>query len=170
MDWDAFPKYDVLWTDPPWGQRMVNWFQNKLYKDTGRVVDRTIEELLYKLGELSNSYFPLFVEYSVAEHEMVLEIMSECGHTLDYVVKGKQQNNDPFVICVFNSNYDKEVNPPVEPMKGFQYIEYFLNILQPKIVFDPFSGIGKTKKKVESLGFEYIGSELNEKRKKKGNL
>jgi hypothetical protein len=37
LDWDVLPQYDLIWTDPPWQDRMVNWFQNKMEKDTGAV-------------------------------------------------------------------------------------------------------------------------------------
>jgi hypothetical protein len=156
MDWNEFPSYDVIWTDPPWGQRMVNWFQTKLYKDTGVRVSRTIGEILSQLGRLSDNSKPLHVEYSVKGHQEVIRAMESHGHKLSYINELIQTNGRPYVLLSFNTQ------TPPSTDRGFEAVKNtLLRYPSTGVVFDPFAGIGKTKKAVNAAGWTYIGGEIN---------
>jgi DNA modification methylase len=45
--------------------------------------------------------------------------------------------------------------------KGLKITKEIINRIGSPVVFDPFAGIGKTKKAVESAGGVYIGYEIN---------
>jgi len=124
---------------------------------TGKVQDERIENLISKLATCTPSRIPVFIEYSVKGHELVIEIMqTRGGHFFNQAVMSTQANGNPFMILSFNNTY----NFP-GTMKGFQNIRHAIDVFKPQVIFDPFAGIGQTAKMVISCGVTYIGSEVN---------
>lgn len=163
MEWVQFPKYDIIYTDPPWEQKMVNYFQTVMKRDSGRTAYHSIEELIGQLALLADKQKPVYIEYSVEGWELVLKIMVDAGHTCRGVFNAMQSNNMPYKILFFNTNV-----PPVTINKGFKVIADTLShYYRGLTVFDPFAGIGKIAKTVRIIGDIYIGSEINPARFKK---
>jgi len=162
MDLEGFPQYDILYCDPPWEQRMVNWFDKLLEKDTGIVKKHNINDLLIQLAKLSDKNKPLFVEYGLNGFERVERIFKENGHTHNQTITQTQTNGRHFKIISFNTS----VKLPCG-LKGFDTVKHAVRLTKAKIVFDPFCGLGKTRKAVEKEGASYIGYEINPKRLKK---
>lgn len=165
MSWTAFVDYDIIWCDPPWEQKMVNFFETILEKSGNKKPNRTIEEIINHLGKHANNEKPLFIEYSIKGHELVVDILQKRGHKLIDKVYSTQENGKPYVILVFNTQ------PGLidGSCKGFKIIDSLCKNLSFKVVFDPFAGIGKTAKSFLRNNKFYIGSELNPSRFKKLN-
>lgn len=153
-----FPNYDILYTDPPWEQRMVRFFETQMFKQTGVKKENSIENILTCLARLTHKK-PAFIEYSIKGHELVIEIMEQYGHTFNYKQQLLQTNNKPYIVMVFNSNV---IIP--EGMNGEKVIHYVVSQFDKPLVFDPFAGIGFTAKHVFSSGGKYIGYEINKNR------
>lgn len=160
MDWDRFPDYDMIWTDPPWRDGMVKFFQTQMKKDTGRTVNHTSEEIMDQLARLADPCKPIIIEYSVTGWLTVVRIMENRGHKIIKVDGGTYSAKRlPFVLMNFNYEI------PVYSGHGAEIITNTLRgVPDIKTVFDPFAGIGFTAKAARAAGKIYIGSELNPKR------
>lgn len=162
MDWHEFPKYyDIIWTDPPWGEGMVKLFQTMLKKDTGAIVSHGIHDILQQLFSLSDREKPLVVEYGVKGFDKVIEIAEVLGHKLISTNYRMQSMGRPFVILVFNRDV------VISNDDGAKIITNTLKGTDFEVVFDPFAGVGFTAKAVIKAGKIYVGSELNPKRFRK---
>ena len=160
MDWEKFPEYDVIWCDPPWEQKMVKFFETMMLKNGQQKPQNTIENIISKLADLSIKDKPIFIEYSVKGFELIIELMTLKGHRFCEKVCSFQENGNPYLILVFNS----EEYSPDGTKKGFEIINQTCKDLSFKVVFDPFAGIGKTAKAFVKNGKTYIGSEINKER------
>lgn len=159
MEWGEFPEYDLLYTDPPWGERMVKFFETQQRKDTGEAPNNGLNLILNKLFTLAATNKPLIVEYGIQGSEIIPRMAQEASHRLFKSIKGIQSNGRPFMVFVFNADIS------FDPLsKGFDYPYQAVMQTGAKTVFDPFAGIGATAKAVHLAGAEYIGSEINAKR------
>jgi DNA modification methylase len=159
MDWTEFPEYDLLYTDPPWGTRMVKWFNGLYAKDTGQAANDTFSDLYNQLAARARLDKPLLIEYQVKGWEEIVEIMMRSGHAFTGKHERLQSMGRPFVILSFNCSVTFG-----EQTKGFDLVIEAVRQLNAKTVFDPFAGIGKTAEAVIKAGASYIGSEYNPKR------
>ncbi len=160
MDWNVFPEYDIIWCDPPWQQKMVNYFETMMVKTGQKKPNNTIVEIIGKLASLASRDKPIFIEYSIKGSYEVMEIMDLKGHFFNTIVFSLQENLNPYCILVFNCIDFK----PNGDMQGFKIIEDTCDNLNFTTVFDPFAGIGKTAKAFIKKGKIYIGSEINTER------
>lgn len=159
MDVLHAPTHTMIWTDPPWENRMVKWFETKMAKDTGaEKPQNTIEQLLERLAYLASPAQPCFIEYGIKGHRKVIEAMHNKGHTFRECVVRKQNCNDPFVVLSFNTDVR------IPQGKGSEIVTAVIKQFNNPIVWDPFAGIGVTRKAVEKGGGTYIGYEINKAR------
>jgi hypothetical protein len=159
MDWEAFPEYDIICTDPPWQQQALSMFQTMLKKNTGIQKYHTINEILNQLGKLSDTKKPCIIAYSVKGQDLLIQSMVSNGHTLNAVYERTQSMGRPYVIMVFN-DFNNTIHIP--DLKGYALItESLKQIGCTGIAFDPFAGIGQTANAVQKAGWQYIGSEIN---------
>ena len=159
MDWTEFPAYDMIWTDPPWEERMVKLFHTMMRKDGYNPPVNTFVDIINQFAKLSDRSKPIVVEYGMKGYEKVIAIMKSKGHTHYKTIKGIQSMGRPFVLMTFNADIDVNVT-----RKGGAIIVDTLMARNEHTIFDPFAGIGFTAKAVRSAGKHYIGSELNPKR------
>jgi hypothetical protein len=160
MDWKIFPEYDIIWCDPPWEQKMVNYFETMLHKSGYQKPNHTIHQIISQFAKLSCINKPVFIEYSVKGYLLVLDIMIKHGHVHTSTIHSKQENGNPYVIIVFN--YLGRM--PNGNMQGFKIIDSLCTILSFTTIFDPFAGLGKTAKRFIKNQKNYIGSEINPQR------
>jgi len=164
MEVGKAPNYDILYTDPPWENRMVKWFETKMAKDTGAMRPQNdIDSILNKLSLLADTEKPCFVEYGQRGFERVIQQMENSGHKCMQCVARLQKNNSPFVIMAFNANVE------IPNLQGFDIVTAIVKNFKSPIVWDPFAGIGATRKAVEAGGGKYIGYEMNKARFDKMN-
>lgn len=163
MHWEEFPKYDIIWCDPPWGQSMVKYFETLMAKEYLIRPNHTIEDIIDKLASLAIIGKPVFIEYSIKDHDMIVLTMKKYGHIFDGITYTTQENGKPYCILCFNTyGYF-----PLGKYKGFEIINHVCDTFRFNSVFDPFAGIGKTAKYFIKNGKQYIGSEINPSRFKK---
>jgi hypothetical protein len=160
LDWDKFPEYDIIWCDPPWEQKMVNYFETIMYKSGYKKPNNTIHKIITHLAKLCYVHKPIFIEYSINGHLEVLNIMIEHGHNHNATIYSNQENGKPYLILVFN--YLGVL--PDGNMQGFKIIDSICSVLNFNTIFDPFAGLGKTAKRFISNNKNYIGSEINPQR------
>lgn len=157
MQWSEFPPHDIVWCDPPWEQKMVNYFQTIMKRDCNLLADHTIFELISQLGKLSSPEKPVYIEYSVSGVDIVINIMNRHGHTLEFYHEAVQSNGNPYAILAFNTGID-----PVVERGGFNIIvDTMKQYPGGTVVFDPFAGIGNSARAFRKAGCVYIGSEIN---------
>ena len=156
MSLEKFPAYDLLYTDPPWGLRMVKYFNTQHKKDTGEARTHSWSDIFHQLGRLADTAKPMVVEYQVKDFEEVVRVMAEHGHAFDKKTQGTQSNGRRFVLLHFNCCFTFS-----EGLKGFGFVTDCVRQLGAKVVFDPFAGMGKTAKAVRDAGASYIGAEMN---------
>jgi len=161
MEWDVFPEYDLLYTDPPWGVGLVKQFATMQKKQTGTRPQIDFVAIMNKLGDCASKDKPLVIEYAVKGFEYVRDLMVSKGHTFDETHFRIQSMGRPFVIMSFNCNLKLPEN-----VKGFDLIKQTVTSLNAHVVFDPFAGIGNTAKAVRDAGAKYVGSEINPARYK----
>lgn len=156
MDWNVFPKYDIIWCDPPWNDRMVKFFETMMLKKGYKKPNNTIIDIITKLSELSDINKPIFIEYSVKGSELVIDLMCQNGHVFTKKITSTQSNGKPYLILVFNTDFTPNGN-----CIGFDIIKDVCNRFSFNTVFDPFAGIGKTANAFIKCNKTYIGSEIN---------
>lgn len=159
FDWETFPNCDLIWIDPPWCENMVKWFQGKLKKDTGVIKSHTFVGIMTKFAITAKKNIPIVIEFSIKDHEQVIDIMQKHGHKFIQIHKGIQSNNRPFVLIVFNEEIKIDLTKP-----GKDIIINTLKNTKYNVIFDCFAGIGFTADGVRKAGKIYIGSEINKAR------
>jgi len=156
MEWVHFPEYDLLYTDPPWGERMAKSFATMQYKATGVRPEIDFVAIMYKLASYADCLKPMVIEFAAKDWETVVEIMENHNHVLTGVHPRIQSMGRTFVLLTFNAEITFG-----ETTKGFDLIGEAIRQTGAKTVFDPFAGIGQTAKAAIKAGAEYIGSEIN---------
>lgn len=159
---ESFPKYDILYCDPPWEQRMVKYFQTIMKKQSGAVADNDINDILITLAQNSHANKPAFIEYSEKGTDRVIDKMEKFGHQHTKTVRLLQENGKPYNLIIFNVSIEIS-----SQLKGFDVIREVIRHIKPNIVFDPFAGIGQTANAVLKCGCVYIGHEINPARYKR---
>lgn len=159
MTLDGAPHYDICYTDPPWANQMVKFFQTIQTRDTGVVTENTLTDIFVKLGQLTSPNKPLYIEYSAFTYKEVVTILERLGHKLYKVLVLETSYKKPYVLLIFNTMVE-----PAKHEKGFGIVTDVVRQHNNPIVFDPFAGLGLTAKAVVKGGGSYIGSELNANR------
>ena len=159
VETEVFPEYDLLYCDPPCGQSLVKQFETKMVKATGLLSPgNNIKDILDALGRLADPAKPLYIEYTISKKDMDMlqYAMMSWGHQLGQIVQGYQTTGNIYSIFVYNTDQRYKGHP-----KDFEMIDMVCRQEQPKLVFDPFAGIGQTAKRFLGNGVGYIGHELN---------
>lgn len=155
MKINEIPKYDIVYTDPPWEQGMVNFFENKLLNKPGNSID----DLLKKVASLCKTNKPIFIEYSVKGKDRVIQHFISAGHKYTGTLNQIQSNGKPYVLICFNFYQNLE-----QDIKGFNIIKRVIEATQAITIIDFFAGIGQTAKAVLKCNCDYIGFEINPER------
>jgi len=156
MEWETFPEYDAIHTDPPWGASMVKWFQNKMLKDVGTAPSHTIEAILEQLAKKSDPSKLTSVAYSKKGSDVLIHIMESHRHRLISVHEMTQENGNPYLWLTFNKPLQV-----IDAGKGYVSLIATFRPRPEQVFFDPFAGIGRTARAFRAAGKTYIGSELN---------
>lgn len=162
MQIKSVPDYDLLYTDPPWGNRMVKFFETMERKATGKSHNNSLRVIIDKLGDLADPNKPMVIEYAIKGSEEIIPWLEAKGHRLYKKFEAIQSMKRPFVLLVFNTEFDINTQ-----FMGFNIVTDTVSRLGAKKVFDPFGGIGQTAKAVHRAGADYFGNEINEERYKR---
>jgi len=149
---------DMVFTDPPWEDRMVKFFDTASKKVGGLSQSSGIDGILNKLFKMSPKV-PMFIEYSIQGHERVIHHAERNGHVFNRTIRSTQTNGKPYCIIQFNSDM-----PLVLDSKGFDILHHAIEHHRPKRIFEPFAGHGVHAFIMHSKGCEVVAAELNKGR------
>jgi len=153
---------DLTYTDPPWEQRMVKSFETMAHKQSGlSKPGNQIEAILRRLFLLSPTGAPVFVEYGRQGWERVCSAARGTGRTFAFKTELPQTNGKPYLIWAFDTNM-----PPVPDYSGdaWAVLDAAAVFHRPRLVFEPFVGLGKTARRWKAHGASVRGAELNPER------
>lgn len=148
---------DLVYTDPPWEDRMVSWFGTASAKAGGPRQSANINQILERFFDLCPSDVPVFVEYGVVGYEKVISRGISAGYNLCRIIEGIQTTRNPYVILQFNSDLPASASKPV----GFEILDQVLWHHKPKHIFEPFAGLGKHAARMVRFGASVSMCELN---------
>ena len=154
---------NMTYTDPPWENRMVKWFETDMRKKGYEPPKNDIDEIIGRLFDLAPKGKPTFVEYGKKGFERVIEIGKSKGFKFNRKIFGYQLSKQPFVVLQFNSDLPQ----PQSAINGFDVLEMAIKHHKPRCIFEPFAGLGITAKIMDSYGIDVIAAELNPARAKK---
>ncbi len=160
---DYADECDMTYTDPPWENRMVKWFETDMRKKGYTPPKNDIDEIISRLFELAPSGKPTFIEYGKKGFERVINIGRD--HGFDFVRKifGYQTTKQPFCVLQFNSDLPQ----PKKAINGFDVLELAIKHHKPSCIFEPFAGLGITSKIMDGWGVDIVAAELNPGRAQK---
>ena len=149
---------DLTYTDPPWENRMVKFFETSMRKSGFEPPKNDIDKIIERLFYLAPDGQPTFVEYGKVGMDRVIDIGKQFGFEFVRSIYGQQvQNKSPFVIIQFNSDMPK----PQRMIKGFDVLHLAVQHHNPSCIFEPFAGLGVTTKIMDGLGVNVVAAELN---------
>ena len=151
---------DMTYTDPPWENRMVKWFETDMRKAGYAAPSNDIDEVIDRLFELAPNGKPFFCEYGKKGFERVIRIGQARGFEFVRTVFGTQLSKQPFVILQFNSDLPR----PEQTIHGFDLLKKAIQWHSPSAVFEPFAGLGITSKIMIDMGCNVVANELSPKR------
>lgn len=148
---------DMTYTDPPWENRMVKWFETDMRKKGFEPPKNDIDKIIERLFFLAPKNLPTFVEYGKKGFERVINIGESCGFNFVQKIFGYQTTKQPFVVLQFNSNLPM----PKSAIHGFDVLNMAIEHHNPKCIFEPFAGLGITSKIMDKHGVNIVAAELN---------
>lgn len=169
-------KADLFYSDPPWGEGNLRYWQTMNYKMNGvERKDVDLVSFLHRVIDVAVTYTKddaiIFFEYGCRWHDQFKAIAE--GHGLHHICSTEMVYGSP-ARPVMSLVFDKDGThvPPV----GYQESVYhttgyksLLAVMEPfsegkKSILDPCCGLGYTAKFAVDHGLAFFGNELNEKR------
>ena len=154
---------DMTYTDPPWENRMVKWFETDMRKKGFEPPKNDINKIIERLFYLAPKDAPIFVEYGKKGFERVINIGKDFGFDFVQKIFGYQTTKQPFVVLQFNS----DLPMPKTAINGFDVLELAIKHHEPTRIFEPFAGLGITSKIMDKYNLDIVAAELNPGRAKK---
>lgn len=172
-------KADFIYSDPPWGQGNLRYWQTINKRHTGKEPSEInyAEFLPFFFGLVSKYARDLAViEYGVGWRDDVIKVASDAGlqHLGVYTSLYKASKLLPLDVHVFSKSGVVTIPENFESkcleLRGVHLVKYIFDALMPKnsqIVLDPMCGMGYTAQAACDNGVRFFGNELNEKRLEK---
>jgi len=170
---------DFVYSDPPWGQGNLTYWQTMNQKMTGaEPVAISYEDFLHNIFAIMERYAKdtILIEYGVRWRQDIQDLALEYGFKSGGVapsIYGSKSKNYPLDIHIFSKSGDAVVKAPyavrVEEAMGISVVHAAFDSYAPEtgIVLDPMCGIGFTAQAAIDRGLVFRGNELNEKRLEK---
>lgn len=168
---------DIIYSDPPWGQGNLRYWQTMNKKMTGatpKEIEYTafIKKIFEEAKRYTNDLF--FLEYGIKWREDIKAMAKEFGfqdlHTIPLQYKSGSRLL-PLDLHVFSGS----ANP--RPLTGYHILsitgsygfstleKVLLPIVKPGMkILDPCCGMGYTAQLAVNANLQFFGNELNEKR------
>lgn len=172
-------KVDIFYSDPPWGEGNLKYWQTMNNKMTGapkKEVD--LNKFLNRIMEVAVQHTAddavIFFEYGCRWHDKFCSVAESYG--LRHICSTEMvygSANNPVMSIVFDKNGSHEApegyQSGVYHTKGYKSllasIEPFLGVSES--IMDPCCGLGYTAKFAVEHGLVFYGNELNGKRLEK---
>jgi len=173
---------DFLYSDPPWGQGNLRYWQTINKRHTGR------EKSDIDYAEFLPFYFNMayknikdlaVIEYGVGWRSDVISVCKESGfthhgvYTSRYGSAAKLLPLDVHIISksgTFKMPDKAYFTEKCYELRGQKLVSFIFDYLLPKdaeLVLDPMCGMGYTAQATVDKGLIFYGNELNEKRLEK---
>jgi hypothetical protein len=171
----AGDRVDVFYSDPPWGDGNLRYWQTMNQKITGADVPQvTHEELWKRLTQLIYRYVAGYVfietglrwrEFAINRLKPLLGIVQE--YPIWYMSGGKRIQN-LLLAGAMTGNRLPDLSECVT-MTGAAVSRYCVKLVGVRggIVFDPCCGMGYSARAAVGAGMRFRGNELNAKRLQK---
>ena len=169
---------DLVYTDPPWGQGLLKYWQTKNKKDTGsntRLINHDL--FLKKLFSILFKYSRnnVFVEYGKQWRDQIVHMgvatgFKHGGLAITYYRSGSViRPSDIHLFTKNNSSVSGEMKKNALELKGYPLVESCFKEygLEKGIALDPMCGMGYSAKAAISMDMKFYGNELNSKRLEK---
>jgi len=149
---------DLMYTDPPWEQKLVKMFETIAERDAGRgKAGNDINKILGRMFGLCPRGRPAFIEYGLEGYQRVERIGRMYGFRHAWTRQGTQTNGNPYVVVAFNTDM-----PAPGAFYGWEMLAKVHTHHKPGVIFEPFAGHGQHARRWASLlGCEVIVSEYN---------
>lgn len=172
-------KFDLMYTDPPWGSGTMKWWRTKANKDAGLPIEGVVsaEAMLHRIFELFWLYgkpgSPLLIEYGQRWRDDVIRIGEETGaafRALAHPVYSSKRL--PMDLFLFNGSPKIDRRAWVNRVNGTRGYPTVLaateGLVRPGgLICDPMCGMGYTARLAVEHGATFIGNELNPVRAEK---
>lgn len=171
----AGERVNVLYSDPPWGDGNLTYWQTMNRKMTGAMVPQVKHSELYdRILQLISRYVDgfVFIETGLRWREYVTDRLRGAGlvnlsaHSLKYMSGSKQLEN---VLIAAGTSPAYRFNFDPSPYKGAETSRRVIaSVATPGgIVLDPCCGMGYSARAAVAAHMKFRGNELNRKRLEK---
>tara|TARA_R100001015_G_C4606298_1_gene161370 strand:+ start:700 stop:1332 length:633 start_codon:yes stop_codon:yes gene_type:complete len=175
-------KADFLYSDPPWGQGNLRYWQTINKRHTGREkADIDFSEFLPFYFDMAYKHIKdlAVIEYGVGWRQDVILVCQQYGfthhgtYTSRYGSAAKLLPLDVHIISKSGSFImpdEKYFSEKCYELRGQHLVNFIFDYLLPKdaeLVLDPMCGMGYTAQAALNNGCIFFGNELNEKRLEK---
>lgn len=168
----------IFYSDPPWGQGNLNYWQTINNRMTG--AERTqinLGSFLEKVFELATKHTSdwVFIEYGIKWKDLIISMGEKYGLVHLGVAEPKYRSGSkllPLNLHIFNKNKVRLEDGYLEAISGTHGFETLRKAVLPiskagELILDPSCGMGFTAKVGVEAGMVFRGNELNEKRLQK---
>jgi len=171
-------KADIFYSDPPWGQGNLKYWQTMNNKMTGASKsDIELTEFIAQIFNIANEYSKewIFIEYGVKWKDQIQSYGKKMGfNSIDIIELQYRSGNRllPLHLHIFskkNSVLPVGYAEKVSGTHGFNSLKQALLPLAKEggLVLDPCCGMGYTARLALLSGMRFRGNELNAKRLQK---
>jgi len=180
-------KADIIYSDPPWGQGNLKYWQTINNRHTGaEKTDIQFDDFLPSFFRILQKYAKRMVilEYGVRWRNDIIQMCAEHGLMHGGAVTSLYQGGnkllplDVHLISKKNeislgvlqgAGIEQEFKKNCVQKRGLSLVRYIFStvIREEKTVLDPMCGMGYTAQVASEMGMSFRGNELNAKRLKK---
>lgn len=166
---------DIFYSDPPWGQGNINYWQTINKRHTGMETKETpFPDFLEKIfaTAVKHTIGPVFIEYGIKWKESLIQKALDMGLTYHGTADIKYKSGNkmlPHHLHIFSTTAILISKGYLESLTGMTGIECLKKAIAPYvipggIILDPCCGLGMTAQLAISTGMRFRGNELNAKR------
>jgi len=168
---------DFVYSDPPWGQGNLTYWQTINKRHTGKNPNEiNYEQFLPHFFKLVAKYSKdlIIIEYGIGWRNDLIRIAAQAGYkhggvTVSYYKSGSKLL--PLDMHIFSKSGKYHLTPEFIDIcakhNGQTLVHKVFELLCPKdakIILDPMCGMGYTAQAAIDAGYAFRGNELNEKR------
>jgi len=171
-------KADIIYTDPPWGQGNIRYWQTMNKKMTGaEPTDIPFEKFMLQIFKIGKAHAKnlMFVEFGIRWKDDIIRYGTEQGFIHNGIINLQYRSGSkllPLHLHVFSKttlDLSTEYIDSVTDTHGFDTLKKAIIPFtkEGKIILDPCCGMGYTAQIAKDTGMVFYGNELNSKRLEK---
>lgn len=169
-------KADFLYSDPPWGQGNLRYWQTINKRHTGQEPSEiNYAEFLPHFFNIVSKYVKdvCVIEYGISWREDIIQVSGQAGFKHIGAFSSLYQAGKLLPLDIHVLSKSGEVVVPHDfqskcfELRGLSVVKYIFSALLPsdaEMVLDPMCGMGYTAQSAIDNGLTFYGNELNEKR------